>query len=93
MALEPEDTRKKYDFYVREFLNPEGHHSIAFLYAYVATEGYGETELTIGDCNRTISLSMYEDADLVKLDRLLTGLKDYRKAFVKWLKWRKEQDK
>ena len=72
---------KQYDFYLREFLNDPGHHSIAFLYAYIRTEGYGDVDLTIGDCNRTISLSFYEDADLVKLDRLIAGLRQFRTAF------------
>lgn len=81
-----------YRYYRRTFLNRPGHHASAFIYATVSCtkaddQECASFELTIGDCYRSISLSIdaysQEAAtnSLYKLDTLIETLTEYREAF------------
>lgn len=79
--------KKKNEFCKRIFLNKKGHHSVAFLHIKGKKDKEEDTAsivITIGDCNRIISLdlSYYKKGDkanaLSKLNKLLTNLTELR---------------
>src|SRR5688500_802753 len=60
--------KKKYAYYIRDFLNKKGFHSIAFILAHVdehtveqlASQNYDswcDAQITLGDCSRAITLN------------------------------------
>jgi hypothetical protein len=77
-------------FSERQWLNELGFHGHAFIVAVVCkADDYGtDSELTIGDCSRTISLQFdghsraQMDNSVRKLDRLIDVLTRFRAALV-----------
>lgn len=77
----------------RFWLNKAGYHSIGLFHGSLEdmTEGdiwCGGGSITIGDCSRTINLSIEVNGkgnrtnSLYKLDRLIAGLQEYRERFL-----------
>lgn len=68
----------------RLFLNKPGFHSVGAIYA--KTDGKGNNELILSDCNHTVSFSVgvYDEEDrentLFKLRRMIDVLTEFRKA-------------
>ncbi len=90
-------------FLMRRWLNRRGKQSVAFVYADLCAESYlnlkdsgkkGERryiegEVTIGDCNRQITLTIEADDNTVeKLELLSNALLDVRDWLVEARGWR-----
>jgi hypothetical protein len=80
-------------FYIREFLNKPGFHSVGYILCSVEQTDKEESlpgyaQLMIGDCNRHISIDIdiatEEDRDntLYKLDLLIDSLNKFKEAIL-----------
>lgn len=77
-------------FYVREWLNKEGHHSVAFILASIDVDEsrwggrYSDSSIIISDCNRQIELTFDTNCEesfensLYKLNILIKTLKEFK---------------
>ena len=81
-------------YYTRRFLNKRGHHSGGYILAFVEDTSkrtqdidWTDTEFTVADCGRQISLSFEVSPDelansLYKVDVLIDSLTRFRAALV-----------
>lgn len=73
---------KGYLYYTRKFLNKPGQHSIAYIFATLNDSGYSDPVLQIGDCTRSISISLeaYSPESVISFENSITKLATMERA-------------